>query len=101
MIDAKATLAASGHNPNKALGQNFLADASALEAIVDGACIDGKTVLEIGAGLGTLTAALAERAERVVAVEIDRSLETVLRGNMTRYDNVRLIFADFLKLGTG
>lgn len=36
MIDAKATLAASGHNPNKALGQNFLADASALEAIVDG-----------------------------------------------------------------
>jgi len=60
--------------PRKSLGQNFLMEESALEKVADAAGIRREdTVLEIGAGLGSLTRHLADRADRVVAVEIDRA----------------------------
>jgi 16S rRNA (adenine1518-N6/adenine1519-N6)-dimethyltransferase len=65
----------------KSWGQNFLVDENAYRRIVDGARIEtGDTVIEIGAGLGTLTARLAERAGHVIAVERDRDMVRVLRG---------------------
>lgn len=83
--------------PNKALGQNFIDDRGALESIVDGADIDGKCVLEIGAGLGTMTRMLSKRARHVVSVEIDRGLEQVLSFALEGCDNVTMLFSDFLK----
>ncbi|MFN2146675.1 MAG: rRNA adenine N-6-methyltransferase family protein, partial [Anaerolineales bacterium] len=66
--------------PQKGLGQNFLADPGALNKIVEAAEIGTEdTVLEIGPGLGTLTALLAEKAQRVVAVELDRNLVGALK----------------------
>ena len=67
----------------KSWGQNFLTDENAYRRIVDGARIEsGDTVIEIGAGLGTLTARLAERAGHVIAVERDRDMVRVLRGEL-------------------
>ena len=67
----------------KSWGQNFLTDENAYRRIVDAARLSaGDTVIEIGAGLGTLTARLAERAGRVIAVERDRDMVRVLRGEL-------------------
>ena len=76
-----------GLKPNKALGQNFLVDAEALNAIADGAKIEGAQVLEIGPGLGALTERLLQRAARVEAVEKDARLAEILR---ERYPDERL-----------
>ena len=62
----------------KRFGQNFLTDVNLLDAIAADANADGMTVLEIGTGAGTLTAALAKRAKRVVSYEIDKNLMPVL-----------------------
>ena len=67
------------HRPRKRLGQHFLADPNLVERIVRTAAVSpGDLVVEIGAGTGTLTRALAEAGGRVVAYEIDRGLEPVL-----------------------
>ena len=74
-------------------------DNSALERIVEGAEIDKTdTVLEIGAGLGSLTRLLARAAKRVVAVEIDRKMIPPLNEVMSRYDNCEIIQGDILEL---
>lgn len=76
-------MAAHGFRPSRRLGQNFLLDASLHRAIVDTAGIEpNDCVLEVGAGLGFLTRELAARAARVVAVEIDRRLASILRGEL-------------------
>jgi len=83
--------------PEKRLGQNFLVDRQALERVVAAAELSGgETVLEIGAGLGTLTQALAQRAGRVVAVEYDRRLEPVLREMVAALPAVEVVIADIL-----
>lgn len=90
-----ALLHEKGLTPNKALGQNFLSDQSAVLAIVDAAEIDGKPVLEIGPGLGALTGSLLARASRVAAVEIDRRMAEILS---ERYGGELLLYReDFLK----
>ncbi|NLO82587.1 MAG: 16S rRNA (adenine(1518)-N(6)/adenine(1519)-N(6))-dimethyltransferase RsmA [Clostridiales bacterium] len=84
---------------NKGLGQNFLIDRNILEKIVEAA--DIKThdlVLEIGAGIGTLTRELAGRAELVVSVEIDKRLFPILDETLSDCPNVRLVHGDILKL---
>ncbi|MDO4567328.1 MAG: 16S rRNA (adenine(1518)-N(6)/adenine(1519)-N(6))-dimethyltransferase RsmA [Clostridia bacterium] len=83
---------------NRALGQNFLVDRAALDAIAEAACGDGAPALEVGAGLGDLTAALAARSRRVVAVEIDGRFDPVLNERFAGSSNVSLVRADFLKL---
>ena len=83
----------------KKFGQNFLIDASVVEEIIDAAGIIGEdTVLEIGPGIGTMTQYLAERAGRVIAVEIDRALIPILEDTLSAYDNVRVINDDILKV---
>jgi 16S rRNA (adenine1518-N6/adenine1519-N6)-dimethyltransferase len=71
--DIKATLASLGAKPNKKLGQHFLIDSSALDAIVDAADIHpGDRVLEVGPGLGVLTSRLLDGGAEVHAIEQDR-----------------------------
>jgi 16S rRNA (adenine1518-N6/adenine1519-N6)-dimethyltransferase len=77
---AKAQLEQHGLRPKRTLGQNFLADVTLCRKIATLVCPDGTgSVLEIGAGLGALTAPLLESGARVVAVETDRQLAAVLR----------------------
>ena len=88
-----------GLKPQKGLGQNFLADQGALYKIIQAAQIKADdTVLEIGPGLGSLTTLLAERAERVVAVELDTNLVRALGEILDPYPNVELIQGDILEV---
>ena len=85
--------------PSKGLGQNFLVDKNILGKIVDAAEI-GKDdqVLEIGPGIGTMTRELADRAGRVIAVEIDGRLIAVLEHTVKPLKNVSVINGDILAL---
>jgi len=84
---------------NKRLGQNLLTDKVALKKIVDSAIIlPNDSVLEIGAGLGSLTSFLAKSAREVVAVEVDQKLAPALRDVLISFQNVRLVFGDILTL---
>ncbi len=95
----RALLRQYGLRPDKRLGQHFLADARLLERIVDAASIAPQdTVLEIGAGIGNLTVPLAQRARRVIAVEVDPRLRLLLTHQTEDYPNIQLVFADFLDL---
>ena len=84
--------------PNHRLGQNFLIDGNLMRMIVDSAELDASrdVVLEVGAGTGSLTAMLAERAARVVTVETDRGLAAILDEVLTGCGNVELLVADAL-----
>jgi 16S rRNA (adenine1518-N6/adenine1519-N6)-dimethyltransferase len=97
--DPRAVLRAYGLRPRKGLGQHFLVDRAALARIVGAAALSASdTVLEVGPGPGLLTAALAERAGRVVAVELDSDLATVLRGLFALRPNVEIVAADILRV---
>ena len=83
----------------KRFGQNFLIDPHVLEKIMAAAQIGPEDcVLEIGPGIGTMTQYLADRAARVVAVEIDEGLIPILQETLKDYGNVTLIRADILKV---
>ena len=83
----------------KKYGQNFLVDPNVLERVMDAAGVSGEDcVLEIGPGIGTMTQLLAERAGKVVAVEIDRNLIPILEETLSPYSNVTGINEDVLKL---
>ena len=91
-----------GVRPSKSLGQNFIKDRNVLERIVEGAGIGADDmVIEIGPGLGVLTAKLAEAAACVTAVEIDSRLIPVLEETLAGYGNVRIINSDILKTDIG
>lgn len=88
--------------PDKRLGQNFLIDRAALERVLSAADLDaGDTVLEIGAGLGTLSQALARRVRRVIAVEYDRRLEPVLRETVGHMRGLEIVMDDVLRIDLG
>ena len=81
------------------LGQNFIVDEFLLEDIADESKITKDDfVLEIGPGNGALTRCLCDRAKKVVAVEIDKSLIPLLKSNLKDYENVSIINADFMEL---
>jgi 16S rRNA (adenine1518-N6/adenine1519-N6)-dimethyltransferase len=87
-----------GINARKKYGQNFLVDENILHKIIAAAELEEcSQVLEIGPGLGTLTRALSENAERVVAIELDTGLHPLLEETLAGLNNVDLIFADALK----
>ena len=93
--EVRGLLAGIGHRPNKRLGQNFLVDQSIVRKIVSVAHVDRtRSVVEIGAGTGTLTGALADKAARVVAYEVDAHLEPVLRAVVGDRANVEIRIAD-------
>lgn len=86
-------------SPRKSLGQNFLVDNGALEKVVDAAEIEPiDVVLEIGAGLGSLTRFLSNAARKVVAVELDSHLIPILETVLGSEGNVELVYGDILKL---
>ncbi|HWG86205.1 MAG TPA: 16S rRNA (adenine(1518)-N(6)/adenine(1519)-N(6))-dimethyltransferase RsmA [Candidatus Acidoferrales bacterium] len=81
------------------LGQNFLADRHAAAKIVDAlGDISDRLVVEIGPGKGALTEILAQRAGRLIAIELDRMLATELRYNFTRQPNIEVLEGDVLKI---
>lgn len=80
------------------LGQNFLVDRNIIEKIIDAAELTENTlVIEIGPGMGALTQVAAEKAVKVIAVEIDRHLIPVLGEVVGHLDNVEIINQDILK----
>ena len=95
---AGAQLARRGLAPKKQFGQNFLINPGICEKIAELAVPQADFgVLEIGPGMGALTRALAARARRVVAVEIDTDLVPVLRENLADCRNLHIVQADILK----
>ena len=93
-----AVLRAYDLRPRKRLGQHFLVDASYLARIVDAAELEpADTVLEVGPGLGVLTAALCQRAGRVVAVEIDAAMRAAFAERRGAADNLDVVAADILR----
>lgn len=81
-----------------ALGQNFLMDDGLLSHLLDLTSVsEGDCVLEIGPGAGVMTCLLAERAEQVLALEVDRHLEPVLSAMLLPFQNVRVAYQDVLK----
>lgn len=84
--------------PKKHLGQNFLYDPSILKRIIDVSGISSNDlVVEIGPGPGRLTRLLAESAERVIGIELDRGLYERLKEEVAEYGNIELIHGDALK----
>jgi len=97
--DPRALLRQYGLTPRRALGQNFLVDPAAPARIAALAALTrDDTVLEVGAGLGTLTAALAAHAGHVIAVETDPHLVAILHQEMVAFENVTIIHDDILDL---
>lgn len=83
---------------SKSLGQNFITDKHVIERIVEGAGPSEKDlVIEIGPGIGVLTAEAAQQAAKVIAIEIDSKLIPILGETLAEYDNVEVINQDILK----
>ncbi len=98
-IDIRSTLKKFNLRPTKSLGQNFLTNSDILIGIAEAAELTSEDlVLEIGPGLGVLTAELAKAAGMVVAVEIDRRLIPALNENLKGYPNIYIINEDILKI---
>jgi 16S rRNA (adenine1518-N6/adenine1519-N6)-dimethyltransferase len=95
----KSVLTRHGFHFTKSLGQNFLVNPDVCPQMA-AECGAGKGigVLEVGPGIGVLTAELAERAEKVVSVELDRSLLPVLSETLSGFSNVKVISGDILKI---
>lgn len=99
MTNPKALLDHHELQPKKSLGQNFLHDPNTLEKIVSTAeLMPDDTVVEIGPGTGTLTRQLAEKARHVISIEIDEDMRPILDAELSAFDNVILVYEDFLKV---
>lgn len=84
---------------SKSLGQNFLIDDSVLSDIVSGAEVNkDDLIIEIGPGVGSLTALLINEAKRVVSIELDNDLIPILQQELGQYENFSLIHNDALKV---
>ncbi|MBR3292957.1 MAG: 16S rRNA (adenine(1518)-N(6)/adenine(1519)-N(6))-dimethyltransferase RsmA [Oscillospiraceae bacterium] len=97
--EIRAMLSRHGFHFSKSLGQNFLTAAWVPERIAEEAGLDAQTgVVEVGPGIGCLTAALAGRAGKVVAVELDKALLPVLDETLADFSNVTIVPGDATKL---
>jgi 16S rRNA (adenine1518-N6/adenine1519-N6)-dimethyltransferase len=95
--DVRRLLTTHGLAPRRSAGQNFVIDPNTVRKVVRDAQVrSDDLVLEIGAGLGSLTLALAEAARHVVAVEVDAGLTAALREVVTELPNVSVVHADAL-----
>ena len=94
----EALLKRHGFHFSKSMGQNFLIDPAIPLEIAESSCANEQNgVLEIGPGIGALSHELCERAGKVVAVELDKTLLPILEETMARYDNFEVVSADILK----
>ena len=99
MSELREILQKHGFQMKKQFGQNFLTDGNLLDSIVAESGVDETTtVVEIGCGAGTLTRAIASRAKKVYAFEIDVKLQPVLAETLSGLENVEVIFRDFSKI---
>lgn len=99
MPTPKEILRRYGIKPKKKLGQSFLVDVNAIRKIAQAARINpDDIVLEIGAGIGVLTKYIAQIARKVVAVEIDPQLVTVLQDQRGEFSNIEVCLCNILKL---
>lgn len=86
-----------GFEFSKSLGQNFLINPTVCPKIAEqGNAKSGFGIIEIGTGIGVLTAELAKRADKVVAIEIDKRLIPVLEDTLSEFDNIKIINADVM-----
>lgn len=94
----RAVLGRHGFHFSKSLGQNFLTDESVPRRIAEmsGAAECGNAI-EVGPGMGCLSAELCQRADKVVAVELDRALMPVLAETLADYDNFEVVHGDVLE----
>ena len=93
----RALLQKNGFTFKKSLGQNFLINPAVCPAMADAACNNQTGVIEIGPGIGVLTAELSARAKRVVAIELDERLKKILPATLSDCENVEIIYGDVLK----
>lgn len=94
----KDILSRHGFHFSKALGQNFIVNPSVCPRMAQESGIDENCgVIEIGAGIGVLTAELAKRAKKVVCVELDTRLLPILDETLADFDNIEIINQDVLK----
>jgi 16S rRNA (adenine1518-N6/adenine1519-N6)-dimethyltransferase len=101
-LDVRGLLRRYNIHPKKRLGQNFLMDEAVLSKVAEAAQLaPGDTVLEIGAGLGSLTRHLAAVAGRVVAVELDADLLPALQDTLRGLDQAELLQGDILRMDLG
>lgn len=88
-----------GVTANKKLGQNFLIDETVIDAIAQSATLTKQDlVIEIGPGLGTLTAKLLEQAGKVICIELDERMLKILKERFFMYENFELLHEDVLKV---
>lgn len=99
MIDYESVLIKHRFKYKKSLGQNFIFDDDILDEIAEAGGADGKTVVEIGAGAGTLSRAIAKRCKRLCSFEIDETLFPILGETLSEFDNVQLFSNDVTELG--
>ncbi len=94
----KELLEKNGFSLKKKFGQNFIIDENVINSIIDKSKIDKDTlVIEVGPGAGSLTYKLGMSAKNVVCYEIDKTLENILKENISDLNNVKIIYQDFLK----
>ena len=94
----RSVLEKHGFNFLKALGQNFLINPSVCPRMAECSLADENTgVIEIGAGIGVLTAELAKIAKKVVCVELDTRLLPILDETLAEFDNIEIVNADVMK----
>lgn len=99
MDNVKNILNKNNFEFKKKFGQNFLTDVNLLNAIVTDADITKEDdVLEIGPGAGTLTKAIAQKANKVVCYEIDKKLEPILKTSLNGFNNVEVVFKDIMNV---
>lgn len=95
----KEILSRHGFHFSKSLGQNFLINPTVCPRMAEeSGAAPGTGVLEVGPGIGVLTCELAQRAQKVVSVELDRRLLPVLEETLADYENVTVVNGDILKL---
>ena len=97
-LRARVALDKHGFRTTHSLGQNFLLDDRFLSGLLDEIDVRAEDrVLEIGPGAGVMTALLAERAEKVLAVELDERLAPVLSDVLAPHENAKVEYCDFLR----
>lgn len=88
-----------GFKFSKSLGQNFLIDDNVIDRILDGARLSkGDKIIEVGPGIGTLTREMGRVADKVVAIEIDKTLIPILKDTLDEFENIEVINQDILKV---